>query len=56
MSAYLPCDSDEASLSKKLKKLLTTAVGIKCSSLLDVRPMHFTLYLGAQTSFHEEKT
>jgi hypothetical protein len=48
-SPYLPYDSDEPPPSKGLRKLLTTVVGIKCSSLLDVMPLHTTIFGGAWT-------
>jgi hypothetical protein len=52
--AYLPYDSDKPPRQRGYRKSLATAVGINCSSLLNVIPMHTTLYGGAWTSIHEE--
>jgi len=51
---YLLYDSDEPLPSEGLRKLLSTAIGIKCSSQLDMMPMHTTLSGEAQPSIHEE--
>ena len=52
ISAYLPYDSDKPPLSYRLSEV--TAVGTKCSWLLNVMPVHTTLY-GGRTDINPQE-
>jgi hypothetical protein len=53
-SAYLPYDSDEPPPLKRFRKVIDYCSTNKCSSSLDVMPVHTTLYGEVWTGTHEE--